>query len=109
METSKNQIELLGRLGDDARITDKGEGRLRATFRMATSDVFKSARTGEMNEEVTWHRVTAWQNKNMPDFSGLRKGRRVHILGRMRSFFVESPDGQRSYFYEVQANQIDYL
>lgn len=105
MDRSLNRIELRGNIGQDARINKVGENTV-ARFNIATNETFKD-RTGALKEETTWHTVTAWNGKGMPDFSSLRKGVCVHVVGRLRQNRYTTVDGEERTVYEVLASRLN--
>lgn len=104
MDRSLNRIELRGNIGQDARINKVGENTV-ARFNIATNETFKD-RTGALKEETTWHTVTAWNGKGMPDFANLRKGVCVHVVGRLRQNRYTTADGEERTIYEVLAGRL---
>lgn len=102
-----NRIELQGQVGRDARIVTVGDTTV-ARFNLATSEIYKDG-NGVTNVETTWHSVTAWQGKNMPDFKSITKGCTVHVVGRLRQSRYTTVDGEDRIFYEVLAGIIDIV
>lgn len=103
VEQSINRVELVGRVGADPRVGRTEEGRRVINFNVATTEVFRSS-VGELREETCWHRVVLWESKDCPDFDQVRKGKRVHVKGRMRTSVYEK-DGQSRYSQEILAQQ----
>ena len=104
MEKSVNRIELTGNVGQDARINTVGDN-IVARFNVATNETFKD-RNGVLKEETTWHSVTAWNGRGMPDFTKIRKGTRVSVTGRLRMNRYTGQDGEDTIYYEVLASRI---
>lgn len=102
-----NRIELQGQVGHDARIVKVGETTV-ARFSLATTEIYRD-RDGLTRAETTWHSVTAWQGKNMPDFKSITKGCAVHVVGRLRQSRYTAIDGEEKIFYEVLAGSIDIV
>ena len=102
-----NRIELQGQVGHDARITKVGDTTV-ARFSLATTEIYRD-RDGLTRAETTWHSVTAWQGKSMPDFSSITKGCTVHVVGRLRQSRYTTVDGEEKSFYEVLARSIDIV
>lgn len=102
-----NRIELQGQVGRDARIVTVGDTTV-ARFNLATSEIYKD-RNGVTKVETTWHSVTAWQGKNMPDLKSITKGCVVHVVGRLRQSRYTTVDGEERIFYEVLAGIIDIV
>ena len=104
MDRSINRIELRGNVGQDARITRVGDNTV-ARFSVATNETYKD-RSGNLKEETTWHSVTAWAGKGMPDFSRICKGSCVYVLGRLRQSRYTAANGEERNFYEVLATRV---
>lgn len=102
-----NRIELQGQVGHDARIVKVGDTTV-ARFSLATTEIY-SDRDGLTRAETTWHSVTAWQGKDMPDFKSITKGCAVHVVGRLRQSRYTTIDGEEKIFYEVLAGSIDIV
>ncbi len=102
-----NRIELQDQVGHDARIVKVGETTV-ARFSLATTEIYKD-RDGLTRAETTWHSVTAWQGKNMPDFKSITKGCTAQVVGRLRQRRYTAIDGEEKIFYEVLAGSIDIV
>lgn len=98
-----NKIELQG-IVENSRINQVGDSSV-VRFTLATNEVF-SRRDGSLHEETTWHSVTAWSGKGMPDFSKIDKGTCVHVTGRLREIRYNDSDGNSKSFYEVLAAEV---
>lgn len=104
MDKSLNRIELRGNVGQDARIAKVGDTSV-ARFNIATNETFKD-RQGALKEETTWHSITAWNGKGMPDFNKIKKGVCVSVIGRLRCNRYTSSTGEERQFYEVLASRL---
>ncbi|MBO4572025.1 MAG: single-stranded DNA-binding protein [Bacteroidales bacterium] len=101
---SLNRVELRGRIGQDPRIAKVGDSTV-ARFSVATSEIYKD-RNGDLKEETTWHNVSAWNGRNIADFSGLRKGVPVSVVGRIRNVRYTSTEGEERQYSEIQASRL---
>lgn len=104
MEQSVNKVELMGRVGADPRIGQSEEGRKVMNFNLATGEVVKTA-SGELKEETTWHRIVAWEGKDIAPFENVKKGKRLQITGKVRTKTYEK-DGQARYIQEIMAQTL---
>lgn len=98
-----NKIEIRGNVGS-VKVQAVGERRV-MKLTVATDYVYKG-RDGEPVIETTWHSVTAWEGKNMPDFDKFAKGAKVHVTGRLRSQRYIGNDGVERTAYEIQAHKV---
>ncbi len=101
-----NRIEVNGRVGT-IRISEVNGSKV-ANFSVVSEYLYKT-RDGNAMSETTWFNVTAWQNRDMPDFGRLAKGMQVYVSGRMRSSKYTNSDGIDRQFYDIIANKVEYL
>ncbi len=99
-----NRVELKGHVGHDPKITDVGNSQV-ARFSIATNETFKDKK-GEIKEETTWHNITAWSGRNIDDFSLIRKGLLVSVIGRIRNVRYTSSSGDERQFMEILASKV---
>ena len=98
-----NRIELQGRVGT-VRTNIVGDNMV-ANFSLVTEHLYKTRDGGAANE-TTWHQVTAWEGRDMPDLSRITKGMQLNVTGRLRTFKYTNAEGQERQLYEVVANKI---
>ncbi len=80
---SFNRIILVGNLGRDPELRYTPQGTPVCSFSMATNERRKD-KTGEMQDQTTWFRVTLWGRQAETASQYLSKGRPVYIEGRLR-------------------------
>jgi len=102
--TSINKIELRGNVGQEPRVSVVGENSV-IKFSVATNEVYKD-KSGNLTEETTWHYVSAWQGKDIAQFSTIHKGTCVHVIGKIRSGKYTDKSGEEKSFYEVLASSV---
>lgn len=98
-----NKIELRGNVGYVRQQSISGKRVLHLS--VATNYVYKG-RTGEPVIETTWHNVTVWEGKGMPDFDKIEKGTKIQLSGRLRSQRYTDSDGIDRTAYDVLASQM---
>lgn len=101
-----NKIELRGNVGN-VKIQEFG-GNEAIRFSLATNYAFKG-KDGVPVIETTWHNVTAWSGKGMPDFHKILKGSLVQVSGRLRCQKFEGQDKIERQIYEVVANRLSII
>lgn len=101
-----NRIELQGRVGT-VRTNVVGETMV-ANFSLVTEYLYKTRDGGAAND-VTWHNVTAWESREMPDLRQIAKGMAIHVIGRVRATKYTSADGTEKHINEVAAQKIRIL
>lgn len=101
-----NRIELRGNVGS-VRILNAGGTRL-AKISLATNYVYKN-KEGDPVIETTWHNISAWENKSMPDLDAIQRGDKLYVCGRIRSQRYEGNDGLEHTVNEVIAKSIQLI
>lgn len=96
---SLNKVELIGRLGQDPKVTYLPSGQPVAELSVATDESYKD-RDGNKVEKTEWHRVKVFGRA--AEFCGnwLSKGRLVFVCGKITTRSWEK-DGQTHYMTEV--------
>ena len=105
MEKSLNRVELKGNVGFDPKITTLEDGGLVMRLSLATNETFKN-RKGEWQEETTWHSIVAWNTKGMPDFTQIKKGCFLSVLGKIKPVQYQTKTGIDKQTYEIIAFSI---
>ena len=77
-------------------------------FSVATNRSWKNAK-GEVQDEVTFHRVVAWSKLAEICSQLLAKGRKVFVEGRLANRSWEGKDGQKRYTTEMIADELIIL
>ena len=98
-----NRIEIIGRVGN-ATVNKYGEAQT-IRFSVATDYVYKD-KTGTPVIETTWHYISAWEGKNMPDLTTIHKGDKISVTGRLRSQRYTAADGTERTAYDVLASKV---
>ena len=105
MEKSLNRVELKGNVGFDPKITPLEDGGLVMRLSLATNESFKN-RKGEWQEETIWHSIVAWNTKGMPDFTQIKKGSFLSVLGKIKPVQYQTKAGVDKQTYEIIAYNI---
>ncbi len=101
-----NRIELRGNVGN-IKVQTVGNNEV-ARFSLATNYVFKG-RDGNAVIETTWHNVSAWSGRGMPDFAKIGKGTPLYVCGRLRTQRFTGSDGMERQVYEVVASRVELV
>ena len=99
-----NRLEIRGNVGN-VSILKVGEKRV-AHFSVATNFAYKG-RNGDPIIETTWHNVTAWEGKGMPDLDLIQVGTPLYVRGRLRSQKYIANDGTEKTSVEVIAGAVE--
>lgn len=78
----RNQILLIGRLGQDPEHRTLESGAEVVRFSLATSDSYKN-KQGENVEETQWHTCVAWRQLAAIINNHAKKGMQVAVRGKM--------------------------
>lgn len=109
MAGSMNKVILIGRVGQDPKLSYTSSGQAVANFSLATDEGYRDKQTGQKVERTEWHRVVAWRNQ--AEFVGnyIGKGRLVMVEGKLQTRKWQGQDGQDRYTTEVVADNIQGL
>ncbi len=105
MERNVNKVEIAGIVGNEPKITVIESGASIIRFSVATNEVFR-LKDGSFREETSWHSVSAWNSKILPDFEKIRKGMFVEVTGRLKYFRYKSKEGEERFYTEIVALKI---
>jgi single-strand DNA-binding protein len=110
------KIILVGNLGGDPTMKYMPDGTAVTNFSMATNRKWTDKQTGEIQEEVTWFRVSVWGRQAEAVNEYLSKGRQVMVEGRLRPDpqtgaprLWTRQDGTIGASFEVTASDIKFL
>ncbi len=108
MNSLKNRVQLIGRLGMDPEVKNLESGKKLARFSVATNDVFYS-KDGDKQENTQWHNVIAWGKTAELAEKYFEKGSQVCLEGRLNNRSYEDKNGGVKYITEVIANEFAFL
>jgi len=98
-----NRIELRGIVGFTRLQIFNGKKVLH--FNLATNYVYKD-KDGSPVIETSWHNVSVWEGKNIPELEKVTKGTKLQLTGRLRSQRYTDEEGVEKSFYEILANRM---
>ncbi|MDD3312746.1 single-stranded DNA-binding protein [Pseudodesulfovibrio sp.] len=109
MAGSLNKVILIGRLGQDPKLSYTSSGQAVANFSVATDEGYRDRQTGQKVERTEWHRVVAW--RQTAEFCGnyLAKGRLVMVEGKLQTRKWQGQDGQDRFTTEIVADNVEGL
>ncbi|MCY3887948.1 MAG: single-stranded DNA-binding protein [Chloroflexi bacterium] len=108
MPASLNKVLIIGNLGADPEMSYTANGTARTRLSVAVNRSYTTGE-GERREETEWFHVVAWNKLGETVAQYLSKGRRVYIEGRLQTRQYDDKDGQRWYFTEVIARDVQFL
>lgn len=100
----KNNVNLIGNLGNNPEISYTPQGMAVVKFSLATWYF-----TRNKKKVTTWHNIVAFKETAENIARYLKKGSKVDIEGMIRNGSFEGNDGSKKYFSEVVVRTILYL
>lgn len=95
----RNQVQLIGQLGDDPVTKQLDGGKQVTNMRLATNHSFTNAQ-GEKVDHTDWHNIVLWNKTAEVAAKFLKRGSEVAIQGRLTTRSYKK-DGQTRYVTEV--------
>jgi single-strand DNA-binding protein len=96
----KNQITLIGNIGNQPEVTNFENGSKVARFNLATN-------TKTNNEKITeWHKLFAWGNMAQFVENFAQKGKQIAVTGKIVYRTYISPEGKPRKMTEIEVRQI---
>ena len=104
MTSLKNNVQLIGRLGNEPEVRTFESGKKMATFSLATNDTYTNAQ-GEKVEDTQWHNIVVWGKKVDVVENYLKKGNEIAMSGKLINRSYEK-DGEKKYITEINMNEL---
>lgn len=108
MNSIKNQVSLIGYVGQDAAIKQFDSGRKKVSLSLATSESYTN-KNGEKVDETQWHNLVAWGKTAETIGKYFKKGKHVAISGKLCHRSYKDKDGNDRRISEVQINDFAFL
>jgi single-strand DNA-binding protein len=108
MANGINKVILIGNLGKDPDIVRLESGTKKASFSLATTEVYKN-KEGIRTEHTEWHNIVLWRALAEVAENYMKKGSTIYVEGRIRRREYEDKDGQKRFFYEIQGDAVQLL
>jgi single-strand DNA-binding protein len=105
MNTLRNKVQLIGRLGQEPEITTFPDGNKIAKFSMATDDSYKD-KNGQKIERAYWHNIVVRGGLVKVVESYVQKGQEIAIEGKLTNRSWEDKDGNKKYTTEIFCNEL---
>lgn len=103
-----NKCILIGNLGNDPELKFTQGGMAVCKISLATTESRKD-RDGNRVEKTSWHRVTFFGKLGEIAGEYLRKGSQVYVEGRISYSETTGDDGQKRYFTDIIADEMQML
>jgi single-strand DNA-binding protein len=108
MATGVNKVILIGNLGKDPEIQRLESGVKKATFSLATTEVYRN-KEGEKVNHTEWHNIILWRGLAEIAENYLKKGNTIYLEGRIRRREYEDKDGQKRYVTDILGDSLNML
>ena len=107
-EYQKNQVQLVGHLGNDVQIMEFGKGNKKASFSLAVNSSYTMS-SGETKKETSWFTIVAWGKTAESMEEMLKKGSEVVIEGKIVNRKYIDKSGNNRYIFEIVASKFNLL
>jgi single-strand DNA-binding protein len=108
MNKSVNKVFLVGWLTRNPELRHTTTHKAVCAFGLAANRA-RTTETGEKQEEADFHRIVAWDKLAEVCHQYLRKGRMIHVEGRLQTRTYTGQDGIEKYAAEIVAEEIMML
>jgi single-strand DNA-binding protein len=102
----RNNVRLIGNLGQNPEVKETVNGKKVATFSLATSESYKNEK-GEKVTETQWHNLIVWGRQADTVGKYLKKGSEIAVDGKLHSRNYTDKEGVKRYITEIVVN--DFL
>lgn len=102
-----NQVNLIGRLGEDVKLHEFENGNKKGSFSLATNEHYKNDE-GQNETKTEWHNVVV--NNKIADncHKYIKKGSMVAITGKLQTRNYEK-ENTKHYVTEIVAQKVTFL
>ena len=104
MNSLKNYVQLIGRLGNDPQVKTFDSGKTVATFSLATNETYYNNH-GERVSDTQWHNVVVWGKKCSIVENYLQKGSEIALQGKLVNRSYEK-NGEKKFITEIVMNEL---
>ncbi len=105
---SLNRVILVGNVGKDPVIRYFDKGVAKATFPLATSEVYTNQK-GETITTTEWHNIVLWRSLAEIAEKTVKKGTQLYIVGKIKTRSYTDKDGINKYITEIIADTMFVL
>lgn len=107
--SSLNQVNIIGRLGQDPEVKFMSNGTAVCNITVATSERWKDKQTGEQKEETEWHRMVIYGRLAEVAGEYLRKGSLAFFEGSLKTRKWQDQQGVDKYTTEIRVEKMKIL
>jgi single-strand DNA-binding protein len=103
MNTLRNKVSLIGRLGTQPEVTTFEKGSTLARFTLATNESYKD-KSGKWQDNTQWHTINAWGPQAERAKTLLAKGTEIILEGKLVHQSYESKSGEKKFSTIIEAS-----
>lgn len=101
-----NEATIIGNLTRDPELRQTPSGENVCNFGVATNRRWQGSEGGEMQEETEFHNIVVWGELAREVGEKIKKGQKVYISGSCNTRSWETPDGDKRYTTEINADKV---
>ncbi|GAA0737821.1 single-stranded DNA-binding protein [Gaetbulibacter jejuensis] len=105
MNTLRNKVQLIGRLGQDPEIVNFDDDNKIAKFSLATDDSYKD-KNGNKVERAYWHNIIVRGGLVKVVENYISKGQEIAVEGKLTNRSWEDKEGKKHYTTEIVCNEL---
>jgi single-strand DNA-binding protein len=105
MNNLKNNVQLIGHVGQTPEIKNLENGKKVARLSIATNEVYYNA-DNEKVEQTYWHNLVAWGKTAEIIENYVDKGKEIAVSGKLVNRTYNTKDGEKRYITEVVLNEL---
>ena len=105
MNALRNQVQLIGHVGNDPEIKNFEGGKKLAKLVVATNEVYYNEKAEKITE-TQWHNVIAWGKTAETIEKYVTKGKEIALAGKLTHRSYDDKNGEKRYFTEVVMNEL---
>ena len=105
MSNLRNNVQLIGNVGNAPEIVNLESGKKIAKLSIATNENYKNS-NGEKVTDTQWHNLVAWGKTAEIVEKYVSKGKEIAVQGKLTSRSYEDKEGTKRYATEVVVNEM---
>ncbi|MGJ8744304.1 single-stranded DNA-binding protein [Polaribacter sp.] len=105
MNTLRNKVQLIGRLGQEPEIVTFQDGNKMAKFSLATDDSYKD-KAGNKIERAYWHNIVIKGGLVNVVENYVKKGHEIAVEGKLTNRSYETKEGEKRYVTEIFVHEL---
>ena len=104
MNTLRNQVQLIGHIGQDLEVKTFDSGVQLTKAPLATNEYYRNSK-GEKIQETQWHNIVAWGKTADLMTQMVKKGDELAVRGKLVHRKYEDANGVTRYVSEIVVNE----